>query len=318
MADPCVRIQLCGRVCAEIDGTRREARLPGPQGRRMFAFLVLRRIDAISRADLHDALWGDHPPASPEPAVSALLSRLRTALAPVGLDGLRLVLPAPRWVDLEAARDAIHRSESAAARQDWGRAWSAAQITLFTARRGFLPGDDLPWIGAVRRDLDSLRVRALETYALSSLNVAGTELATAERSARDLVDRAPFRESGYRVLMAALAAGRQHRRSPAGLRPAGPAAQRRARRRAQPARPGTCTPACSARRPARLSSASRARPVAEQDHAGPERPRLGQRQAGSPPAPSPPTAARPSRPPPGRRTAGTRPPARPRSAHGPA
>ena len=46
MADPRVRIQLCGRVCAEIDGTRRETRLPGPQGRRMFAFLVLRRMHA--------------------------------------------------------------------------------------------------------------------------------------------------------------------------------------------------------------------------------------------------------------------------------
>ena len=207
MADPRVRIQLCGRVCAEIDGTRREARLPGPQGRRMFAFLVLRRMDAISRADLHDALWGDHPPASPEPAVSALLSRLRTALAPVGLAGLRLVLPPGAWVDIEAAREAIHRSESAVAQQDWGRAWGAAQITLFAARRGFLPGDDLPWIEAVRRELDTLRIRALETYALSALNLAGTELATAERSARELVERAPFRESGYRVLMQALAAG---------------------------------------------------------------------------------------------------------------
>jgi pentatricopeptide repeat protein len=35
--------------------------------------------------------------------------------------------------------------------------------------------------------------------------VGGTELATAERSARELVARAPFSESGYRVLMEALA-----------------------------------------------------------------------------------------------------------------
>lgn len=42
---------------------------------------------------------------------------------------------------------------------------------------------------------------------MSSLNLSGTELATAERSARELVERAPFRESGYRVLMQALAAG---------------------------------------------------------------------------------------------------------------
>jgi len=115
-------------------------------------------------------------------------------------------LPRAAWVDLEAARDAIHRAESSVAQQDWGRAWSASQITMFTAKRGFLPGEDLPWIAEIRRELDSLHVRALEAYAQASLNVAGAELATAERSARDLVARAPFRESGYRVLMAALAA----------------------------------------------------------------------------------------------------------------
>ena len=34
----------------------------------------------------------------------------------------------------------------------------------------------------------------------------GTELAAAERSGRALVEAAPFRESGYRLLMEALAA----------------------------------------------------------------------------------------------------------------
>lgn len=190
----------------EVDGERRESRLPGPQGRRLFAYLTIRRFDALSRQDLAAALWGEHLPASPEPALNALLSRLRAALAPVTLDGLQLVLPQGAWVDMEAARDAIHRAESSLAQQDWGRAWGASQITLFTARRGFLAGDDLPWIAEIRRELESLHVCALEAYAEASLNVAGTELATAERSARDLVARAPFRESGYRVLMAALAA----------------------------------------------------------------------------------------------------------------
>lgn len=202
-----MRVQLCGRLCVEIDGGRREPRLPGPQGRRLFAYLATHRSDALTRQHLIMALWGEQPPAAPEPALNALLSRLRAALAPVALDGLRLVLPPAAWVDLEAARDAIHRAESAVARGDWGRAWGASQITLFTARRGFLPGEDLPWIAETRRELEGLHVRALEAYAEASLNVAGAELATAERSARDLVSRAPFRESGYRVLMAALAAG---------------------------------------------------------------------------------------------------------------
>lgn len=206
LADTRVRVQLCGRICVEIDGQRREPQLPGPQGRRLFAYLAIHRFDTLTRQNLVAALWGEQLPASPEPALNALLSRLRAALAPVALDGPRLVLPRAAWVDLEASRDAIHRAESSVAQQDWGRAWSASQITMFTARRGFLPGEDLPWIAEIRRELDSLHVRALEAYAQASLNVAGAELATAERSARDLVARAPFRESGYRVLMAALAA----------------------------------------------------------------------------------------------------------------
>jgi DNA-binding SARP family transcriptional activator len=201
-----VRIQLCGRVCAEIGGERRESGLPGPQGRRLFAYLTLRRFASLSRPELHAALWGERPPAAPDAALSALLSRLRRTLAPVRLDGLRLVLPPGAWVDLEAARDAIHRAESAVALGEWGRAWGAAQITLFTARRGFLAGEDLPWIGQARQELDSLHARALEAYATAALRLGGTELATAERAAADLVSRAPFRESGYRVLMEALAA----------------------------------------------------------------------------------------------------------------
>jgi DNA-binding SARP family transcriptional activator len=190
----------------EIAGERREGRLPGPQGRRLFAYLTLRRFEALSRDDLFGAVWGDSPPAAQETALAALLSRLRRALSPVAVEGIRLRLPTDAWIDLDAARDAIHRAESATALGEWGRAWGAAQTTLFAARRGFLPGDDLPWISRVRHELESLHVRALEAYAAASLRIGGTELATAERAARDLVTRAPFRESGYCVLMEALAA----------------------------------------------------------------------------------------------------------------
>jgi DNA-binding SARP family transcriptional activator len=199
-------MQVCGRICVEIDGERRESQLPGPQGRRLLAYLTLRRLDALSREDVLGAVWGDNLPPMPEAALAPLLSRLRRALAPMRLDGVRLHPPANAWIDLEAARSAIHRAESALALDEWSRAWGAAQITLFTARRGFLPGEDLPWICDIRRELDDLHTRALEAYAQAALHLAGTELATAERAARELIARAPFRESGHRVLMAALAA----------------------------------------------------------------------------------------------------------------
>ena len=41
---------------------------------------------------------------------------------------------------------------------------------------------------------------------MAGLNMGGTELATSERAGRALVEAAPFRESGYRLLLEALAA----------------------------------------------------------------------------------------------------------------
>ena len=48
-------------------------------------------------------------------------------------------------------------------------------------------------------------VRSLEATAEAGLAIGGTELGTAERSARSLITEAPYRESGYRVLMEVLA-----------------------------------------------------------------------------------------------------------------
>ena len=118
---------------------------------------------------------------------------------------MRLDLP-QAWVDLEAALEAIHRAESAVAQGDWTRAWGPVLLALFTAERGFLPGEDAPWIEEIRRQVTEIRLRALECYAATELGLGGTELAGAERAGRQLVRLAPLRESGYRHLMQALAA----------------------------------------------------------------------------------------------------------------
>ena len=49
-----------------------------------------------------------------------------------------------------------------------------------------------------------MRLRALECVGTIGLHMRGTELAAAERAGRSLA--APFRESGYRLLMEALEA----------------------------------------------------------------------------------------------------------------
>jgi SARP family transcriptional regulator, regulator of embCAB operon len=154
-----------------------------------------------------DALWPLGPPDAADSAVNALLSKLRAVLgvdALTGRSAVQLRLPAGALVDLEVATESIHRAESAYAQGGWARAWAAAQTSMFTARRGFLPEETLPWAEDVRRRLCEVYRRALETYAGAALRLGGTELATAERACRELVDVAPFRESGHRLLMETL------------------------------------------------------------------------------------------------------------------
>lgn len=205
-----MRIQICGRLAVEIAGRRREAELPGRQGRLLFVYLVLHRHEALTRPALIDSLWPSGAPDSADIAVNALLSKLRSVLGTgaIGSRGpVQLRLPASAWVDLEAAVAAIHRAESAYALADWPRAWAAAQTSLFTARRGFLPDESLEWADGVRRQLADVYRRALETYAGAALHLGGTELATSERACRELVEIAPFRESGHRLLMESLLVG---------------------------------------------------------------------------------------------------------------
>jgi DNA-binding SARP family transcriptional activator len=57
-----------------------------------------------------------------------------------------------------------------------------------------------------RRRLDDALDGALETYAAACLGLGGTEIAGAERAARRLLEHNPLRETGYGLLMQALAA----------------------------------------------------------------------------------------------------------------
>ena len=145
-----------------------------------------------------EALWPD----GRDSGLAPLLSKLRRI---VPLDGLRITLPHDAWVDIEAASDAVHRAESALAQQAFHRAWGPAQVAMFVAGRPFLAGEEAPWIDEIRRPLAELHLRALEAYAHAGLGIGGTELAAAVRGGRRLTRIEPYRETGYRLLMEALA-----------------------------------------------------------------------------------------------------------------
>lgn len=202
-----MRIQICGPIVIEIDGGRIESSLPSRQGRLLFALLVLNRHRTVPRSEIVDALWQTGGPDAADAALSALLSRLRRALPSARIEGrgtVRLIFD-DAWVDIEAAEEAIHGAESAVLREDWPRAWATAQGAMFTARRGFLPGEEADWIDETRRHLETIHVRALEAYGAAALGLGSTELPAAREAGRALVRIAPLRESGYRLLMRALA-----------------------------------------------------------------------------------------------------------------
>lgn len=203
-----VRIQICGALAIERDGQRLDSLLPGRQGRLLFTYLVVNRHRQVPRDELAEALWREPDPAAVDARLNPLLSKLRRVFGADTVDGrstLRLCMP-DAWVDLEAAAESIHRAESSVAQREWARAWGPALTALFAAERGFLPGEDAPWIDGIRHELTELRLRALECYAAAGLGMGGTELSAAVRAGRQLTRLAPLRESGYRYLMRALAA----------------------------------------------------------------------------------------------------------------
>lgn len=206
------RIQLCGPLLVRLAGTDVTDELPGAQGRLLLAYLVANRARLVTRAELAEALWAEMPPSQPANALRALLSKLRRALAlghsdalPAG-ELLQLTLPRDAWVDTEAATQALHDAQSAVAQGEDVRAWIASHIALNVTSRVFLLGHDGDWVGEQRAALGEIRQGALEALAECALRLGGPERDTAVRAGAELVELAPYRESGYGHLMEALAA----------------------------------------------------------------------------------------------------------------
>jgi DNA-binding SARP family transcriptional activator len=197
------RIQLCGSLFAEIDGERVDTTLPGRKGRLLFACLVIAGGRPMSRDELIDIIWPESSPADPDGTFSTLLTRLRNAIGHervLGRAELSLDL-GDAWVDWEVARAGAPAAEALLAAGDAGEAIELAAAGLEIARRPLLPGIATPWIEARRRELDELATALLDVGGRAALALGGQFVPTAERYARELIDREPYRESGYQLLM---------------------------------------------------------------------------------------------------------------------
>jgi SARP family transcriptional regulator, regulator of embCAB operon len=210
-----LKVFLAGRVAIEADGlVVGDERFPGRQGRLLFACLVAERGRAVPRDELAEALWGEAPPATWEKALTVLMSKLRGLLVECGLDGAmaltsafgcyRLDLPEGAWVDVIAAADAVEEAEAALAADDLEHAKEVGLRAASLARPSFLPGEEGAWVDAKRRELSDNFRRALSCLAEASLR-SGDEVESV-KWAEETIALEPYRETGYRHLMAAHAA----------------------------------------------------------------------------------------------------------------
>ncbi|WP_370327037.1 BTAD domain-containing putative transcriptional regulator [Euzebya sp.] len=139
-----LRIGLLGPVTATRGGA------PLPLGSRLqrgvLAVLATTPGAVLTSARLHEALWGDHPPATAAGTLRAYLSRLRTALGAAALprvDGGYRLAVAPDAVDATAFGDAVGRARE--------------QITTDPAGAGAVLADALAlWRGDALADLADL------------------------------------------------------------------------------------------------------------------------------------------------------------------
>ena len=141
-----IEVRLLGPLEVLVDGEPLE--LGSPQQRTLLALLALHVGSAVRLTAIEDVLWEDEPPPSATKVVQTYVSRLRKL---VGIDSIQFArsgytLDAGVSVDAVRFRELVERREFAQALALWrGSALS-----------------DLPALAADARQLDELRVSAVE------------------------------------------------------------------------------------------------------------------------------------------------------------
>ena len=199
-----LRIALCGGLQVERDGTRIERALAGRQGREVFAYLTLNRRRPVSRDEVAAMLWPERAPRSPEAALNTILARLRRVLGQSALGArgqLTLALHADSWIDIEAAADGAARAAELLQRSDPGGARVQAVAALELIAGPLLPELGHAWVAQWRSDVGDLSARLMGMMVTAGIALGGDDLQDAVRWSERLIEREPFRESAYAMLM---------------------------------------------------------------------------------------------------------------------
>ena len=192
------------------DGSFDESALPGNQGRVVLAALIVERVP-VGRDRLAETVWSDEISDSWGASLNSLVSRIRSLLSRVGLDGkamlqstggsYAMVLPPGAWVDLEVARRRLDRATGAMRRGAVAEALPDATVASSILRRPFLSGSEGEWIEQIRRSMRAGLYRSYELLADGWIERGDPWLAATV--AELAIELDPLREAGYQRLMAA-------------------------------------------------------------------------------------------------------------------
>lgn len=187
-----------------------DADLPGGQGRIAFAALAMLRRP-MARDALAEIVWDGRPPAKWDGALSVIVSRIRSLLAGVGLDGKQLLtssggtyelrFPPGTWVDLEDGFRRLDRAQGALRLGDLHTATTEGTAAAGILRRPFLTGLDSEWIATQRRRQTDALHAATVVLATAWLELGDPALAAT--MATSAIDLDPLREVGHRLLIRA-------------------------------------------------------------------------------------------------------------------
>jgi WD40 repeat protein len=177
-----------GRVSVRVLGTPtiavddREVATPelrARQARILLTLLALAGADGVHRDVLGRAIWATKRPRTWETTLSALVSRLRSAFARVGVAGdafafdsgvYRFSAPSHVHVDVRDAIDAMKRAREAVVHGDTAEARALAQAVAAHFRGPVLPGEDSEPVRDARR-----QITEVQQEALALLNDSSTE-----------------------------------------------------------------------------------------------------------------------------------------------
>lgn len=209
-----LEIRLLGDIRIVSDEfTVTEADLPGPIGRHLLTRLVIDPFP-ISRARLIDDIWGGKAPRSVDSVLNATLSRLRSALNELELDGRELISsssgsvnfnrPTGTVVDVELAHHHIDFALRDLRAGDHREAARRASIAYAISRRPLLIGIEREWLDVERDRMHHVERRSLELLADISFSTRDFDIAA--QLGRELVRIAPYDERAHRNLINALRA----------------------------------------------------------------------------------------------------------------